>query len=448
MKPYHRNPRRITDKRQARLTETLARLGDLGGIVHNLETDEIIGGNQRMAVFKDGQPVVVEAYEEPDDQGTVGHGFIVWRGHRYAYRQVRWDAETAAEANIAANIGAGDWDWDILKEWNPGELQAYGFEADLLKSWQTDAEALGKMLAEGAQPAGEDPGPQVDKAAELREKWDTAAGQLWELDSGNGYPHRLICGDCTDRAVVSAVAFGGRMDLWLTDPPYGVSYADKNRYLNAVAKGNRIQVPIANDHLSLEDASAIWKAAAIAALEACADHASYYWFACQGGDQMMMMMMMLHEAGWRVRHELIWVKNNHVLGRTDYNYKHEPILYGWKKDGKHKFFGGFQTSVLEFPKPQQSNLHPTTKPVDLIERLITNSTEAGQIVLDSFLGSGTTLIACEKLGRRARCIEIEPAYVAVALERWSILTGKTPALIASSPPDNAPDNASSPPDTA
>lgn len=243
------------------------------------------------------------------------------------------------------------------------------------------------------------------------------------------YQHRLICGDCTDAAVVARVMDDAVGDLWLTDPPYAVSYADKNAYLNSIARGNRIQVPIVGDHLTLENAAVLWKQAAEVALAHCADHASYYWFACQGGDQMMMMMMMLSEAGWRVRHELIWVKNNHVLGRTDYNYKHEPILYGWKKDGKHKFFGGFQTSVLEFPKPQSSGMHPTTKPVELVERLVANSTEAGQIILDGFLGSGTTLIAAEKLGRRARCIEIEPGYVAVCLERWATMTGKTPVLL-------------------
>lgn len=195
MKPYFRNPRRITDKRQARLTDTLARLGDLGGIVHNLETDEVIGGNQRMAVFKDGEAVVVEAYDSPDEQGTVGHGFIVWRGKKYAYRQVRWEPETAAEANIAANIGAGDWDWDMLKQWDASELQSYGFEQDLLKSWQADAEALGAMLAEDEQPAGEDPGPQIDKAAELQVKWQTATGQLWQLGRVAKCPK---CGKVTD----------------------------------------------------------------------------------------------------------------------------------------------------------------------------------------------------------------------------------------------------------
>jgi DNA modification methylase len=152
-----------------------------------------------------------------------------------------------------------------------------------------------------------------------------------------------------------------------------------------------------------------------------------YCFMPQGGDQMMMMMMMMG-AGIEPRHELIWLKNNHVLGRVDYAYKHEPILYAWK-DGGHKFYGDFQTSILEFPKPQQSNLHPTTKPVELIERLVTNSSQIDEIVFDPFLGSGTTLIACEKFGRQCRAVEIEPRYCAVTLQRFYDMTGTMPVLV-------------------
>ena len=148
MKPYHRNPRQITKGRLNRLTDTLKRLGDLGGIVHNLETDEIIGGNQRMAVFADGAAKLVEQFEQPDEQGTVGLGYIVWQGKPYAYRQVRWDEATAAEANIVANIGAGQWDFEILaNQWDTDWLQTIGFDDSLLKEWQQATFALGDMLA-------------------------------------------------------------------------------------------------------------------------------------------------------------------------------------------------------------------------------------------------------------------------------------------------------------
>jgi site-specific DNA-methyltransferase (adenine-specific) len=143
---------------------------------------------------------------------------------------------------------------------------------------------------------------------------------------------------------------------------------------------------------------------------------------------MMMMMMMMMQASFPVRHELIWLKNNHVLGRADYQYKHEPILYAWKGVG-HKYYGGFQTSIIEMDKPQSAKLHPTMKPVELFVRLIENSSLKNEIVGDWFSGSGTTLIACEQLGRRCRAVEIAPGYVAVALERWATATGQTPVLL-------------------
>jgi DNA modification methylase len=142
----------------------------------------------------------------------------------------------------------------------------------------------------------------------------------------------------------------------------------------------------------------------------------------------MMMRMMMMGAGIEPRHELIWIKNNHVLGRVDYAYKHEPILYAWK-DGGHKFYGDFQTSLLEFQRPQVSDMHPTMKPVELIERLISNSSLRDAFVYDPFSGSGTTIIACERLGRKCRAVEISPGYVAVAIQRWVDMTGGTPELI-------------------
>lgn len=405
---------------------------------YNLHPDEQIADLRRsVRLFGQVRSVVVLDDGQGGFVGVAGHGFIE-------------AAQAEGKSEVKADV--------IPPDWTPEKVVAYmaadnetarGSSPDLAKLAalvarlkETDEELaavaaggdarLKELLRSLKAPAGEDDGGQVDRAAELQEKWGTCTGQMWLLDSGNGNPHRLVCGDCTDAAVVARVMGGEVGDLWLTDPPYAVSYADKNRYLNAVAFGNRIQVPIEGDHLTLEEAADLWQAAATLALEFCADHASYYWFACQGGDQMMMMMR-LSEAGWRVRHELIWVKNNHVLGRTDYNYKHEPILYGWKKDGRHRFYGGFQTSVLEFPEPQNSDFHPTTKPVELVERLIINSSEPGGIVIDGFLGSGTTLLAAEKTGRRARCVEISAAYTAVCLERFFLLTGVAPVLLEAGP---------------
>lgn len=146
MKPFSNNPRQITKKQMERLQDKLARLGDLSGIVHNQRTDEIIGGNQRMVIFGMGQePVITERYETPDEQGTLAHGYITWQGKRYAYRLVDWDEQTAREANIAANLEGGDWDWDVLANaWE--DLQEYGFGPDVLENWRRDVAGLDNFL--------------------------------------------------------------------------------------------------------------------------------------------------------------------------------------------------------------------------------------------------------------------------------------------------------------
>ena len=246
----------------------------------------------------------------------------------------------------------------------------------------------------------------------------TKLGDLYRLGD-----HKLLCGDSTDINQVEKLMNGEKADLWLTDPPYGVGYKsngneDKHR-------------EIANDNLPLEEMRVFWASVANNALLSCSDQAAYYWFACQGGDQMMMMMMMaLGDSEWKVRHELIWVKDSMVMGRCDYHYKHEPILYGWKKDGTHKWHSDrCQTSVLEYPKPKKSDSHPTMKPVELIEYLIGNSTSKKQIVLDTFGGSGTTMIASEKSGRNARLLELDLHYCDVIVARWEKYTGKKAELI-------------------
>ena len=147
----------------------------------------------------------------------------------------------------------------------------------------------------------------------------------------------------------------------------------------------------------------------------------------QGGTHMMMMMMM-KSASWQVKHEIIWAKNSHVLGRADYNYKHEPILYGWKKT--HKFYGKgkFKTSLWEIPKPTQSKLHPTMKPIELIENALLDASKAGDVVLDLFGGSGSTIIACEKTGRFCRTMELSEKYCDVIVRRWQDFSGKSAIL--------------------
>ena len=149
---------------------------------------------------------------------------------------------------------------------------------------------------------------------------------------------------------------------------------------------------------------------------------------CRGGDQMMMMMMMMMMMSehWQIKHELIWLKSSPVfsMGRLDYDYQHEPILYGWKKT--HKFYGGgqFKKSIWEIAKPSKSELHPTMKPIALIENALLNSSKRSDIILDLFGGSGSTLIACEQTNRKCRMMEIDPLYCEVICNRYTALTGK------------------------
>ncbi len=247
------------------------------------------------------------------------------------------------------------------------------------------------------------------------------AGELWLLGE-----HRLLCSDCTVQGNVEKLMDGEKADMVFTDPPYGVSYAEKNTYLNTISRGNRIQTKIIGDHETVEDlAEKIIYPAFCQIKEALAERSSYYITAPQGGD-LLMMMMMMQKAGLPLRHMLIWVKNNHVLGRTNYNYKHEPILFGWVK--VHDFYkkGDHKFSTWEINKPLKNDLHPTMKPVELIENAIKNSSKKGNIILDLFLGSGSTLIACEKTNRKCYGMEIDEHYCTIILQRWAQFTGKTP----------------------
>lgn len=263
----------------------------------------------------------------------------------------------------------------------------------------------------------EDEVPEAPKIAK------TKTGDLYIL--GN---HRLLCGDATKKEDVDKLMAGQKADMVFTDPPYGVAYADKNKYLNTIARGNRIQTEIQNDHKDINDLkNNIIFPAFCRIKETLNNRSSYYITAPQGGDLLMMMMMMM-KAGLPLRHMIIWVKNNHVLGRTDYNYKHEPLLFGWDEvhdfygKGKHKF------STWEIDKPHKSDLHPTMKPIELIANALLNSTLKEMNILDLFGGSGSTLIACEQLNRKCFMMEIDPLYVSVILERWENFTGKKAVL--------------------
>jgi DNA modification methylase len=266
---------------------------------------------------------------------------------------------------------------------------------------------------------------QLDKAAELQAKWGTTAGQAWEIG-----PHRLACGDCREKAVVGRLwrDGGAKLRMVWTDPPYGVNLASKNARLNRTDRGGRVQRPIVGDDMEPEKVGALF-CAALLATEGRTEAGIGLYATVPSGKMLPVFIEYLGRAGWTYKACLVWVKNQFVIGAGDYHWQHESILYGWKEDGAHYFTEDrTQTSIFEVDKPHVSDLHPTTKPVELVARMIANSSRAGEIIYDPFLGSGTTLVAAHQLGRVVYGVEISPEYVAVALERLSTL-GLEPDLI-------------------
>ena len=209
-------------------------------------------------------------------------------------------------------------------------------------------------------------------------------------------------------------SWGGVLaDLWLTDPPYNVAYQGKTKDA----------LTIQHDEMDDESFRRFLVSAYGAADSVLKEGAAFYiWHADSEGFN---FRGACRDVGWKVRECLIWSKNTFVLGRQDYQWQHEPCLYGWKDGAAHSWYSDrSQTTILEFDRPNRNAEHPTMKPVGLFQYLIGNSTKPGDIVLDSFGGSGTTLIACEQTGRSARIIELDPCYCDVIIERWQNLTGQ------------------------
>ena len=302
----------------------------------------------------------------------------------------------------------------------------------LLVNVNTGEAALQELLAGLAEANGldwgaeqaEDPGPQIDKAEELREKWGIELGQLWQLDE-----HRVICGDCTDAEVVARVMRGEKAEAVWTDPPYGVAVGDKNKWLNSIGLSNRIEENITGDTLDEHGIIGMLCAAFDNVIPHCAAGAAWYVAAPPGPLHLLFGQVLKDRGIWR--QTIQWVKNNATFSPMGvcYHWQAEPIFFGWLPTAGHRWYGGRQqTTVWNIDRPIKSPEHPTMKPIELVERAIENSTLAHEIVCDPFLGSGTTLIACERSGRKCRGIEISPAYVAVTLERWASMTGSTPEL--------------------
>lgn len=362
-----------------------------------------------------------------DETGCIiaGHGRVM-AAHSMGMLQapcLRLSHLTAAQKRayvIADNQLAlnSEWDEDMLRL-EIADLQDLDFDLDLLGF--DDDELSGLMDDEPQQHDGlTDP----DAVPEVPVKPVTKPGDIWLLGS-----HRLMCGDSTSIDDIDRLCESRQVDMWLTDPPYNVDMTAKNCMLEKAGKARKDKATfgIQNDAMSDADfrqflrdsysaADAIMKPGAVFYIW----HADLEGYNFRGAAQ---------DIGWKVRQCLVWAKSVFAIGRSDYHWKHEPCLYGWKDGAGHLWVSDRkQTTVINYDKPQRNGEHPTMKPVGLFEYQMLNNTKGGDVVLDSFGGSGTTLIAAEKNGRHARLMELDPKYCDVIVKRWQDYSGKQAVL--------------------
>jgi DNA modification methylase len=384
--PYARNPRTHTEEQIAQIAASIAEFGFVNPVLVGADGVIIAGHARVMAARKLGiaeVPVIV-----------LDH-----------LSEAQRRALVIADNRLAQNAG---WDEEMLRV----ELEALRedeFNLDLLGFEDAEIEAL---LAE---PEGESAGlTDEDAVPEAQETAVTVPGDVWLLGD-----HRLLCGDSTQMEAIQKVLAGGLADMTWTDPPYGVNYGATMK--DKLRKKHR---RIANDNLGaafepfLRDACANILAVTKGAV-----------YICMSSSELHTLHKAFTESGGHWSTFLIWAKNTFTMGRADYQRQYEPILYGWKEGTDHYWCGARdQGDVWFVKKPVANDLHPTMKPVELVERAIRNSSKSRDTVLDPFAGSGSTLIACEKTGRQARLIELEPKYCDVIIRRFEEFSGKRAEL--------------------
>ena len=312
------------------------------------------------------------------------------------------------EYAIKDNVQAGSWDWDDLAndDWNTDELNEWGVDCSFLAD-EEPVEEVGERKETVDDEYDEDE-HEIETKCKL--------GDIWQLGE-----HRLMCGDSTDAAQVARLLDGAQIQLYLTDPPYNVAYG----YDGAAYKGYRKDgLVVFNDKMD-NDAFEKFLTDAFNAANANMEKGASFYIFHSDGYSYWFRKALINTGDLELRENLIWVKNSKVLGRQDYQWRHEPCLYGWKNGASHHWFSDRkQATVMEFDRPTKSVEHPTMKPVPLFAYLIQNSSQEGWRVYDSFGGSGTTIMACEQLGRKAFSMELDPHYCDVIINRWETYTGK------------------------
>ena len=374
--PYENNARIHSPEQIEKLRRSILQFGFLRPLLINSENGVLCGHGRMEAAKLAGMtelPCVLADHLSEEE--------------RIAY--ILADNELAEQAS---------WDKDIVSA-ELIRLRDAGFDISLTGFCEDDIRL--DIPAEPYEDEDFDPEPQEGEYVE--------PGTLWQLGQ-----HRLLVGDSTLREDVVKLMGGESADLLLTDPPYGVDYEGKTSERKTIE----------NDKLAGQAFLQFLTLAFSNANEVMANSAPYYvWH--PDGDPALEFRQALRQTGMPVHQCLVWVKNSLVLSRQDYHWQHEPCLYGWKEDGQHAWHADRkQSTVMEFDRPTKSLEHPTMKPVKLFAYLLGNSTVQGDCVLDLFAGSGTTVIACEQLNRKAYCMEKDGRYAAVIIRRWETMTGQ------------------------
>lgn len=375
--PYARNARTHSSDQVAQIAASIKEWGWTTPILVD-ETGNIIAGH--------GRTMAARQLNIKEIPVMVAEGWSDTKKRAYIL----------ADNKLALNAG---WDNEMLAL-ELSELQGLDFDLNLTGFSAEEIAALMPVeLTDGLTDEDEVPEVPVEPV--------TVQGDVWVLGK-----HRLMCGDSTSIEALERLC-EAKVDVWLTDPPYNVAYEG----------GTKEKLTIQNDSMEDEQFRQFLRDAYVAADAVMKPGAVFYiWHADLEGYN---FRGAAQDAGWKVRQCLIWKKSSLVMGRQDYHWKHEPCLYGWKEGAGHLWAADRkQTTILEFDKPFRNGEHPTMKPVALFEYQLLNNTKGGDIVLDSFGGSGTTLIAAEKNGRIARLMELDPKYCDVIIKRWQNFTGK------------------------
>lgn len=377
--PADYNPRKDLkpgDKEYEKLKRSIHEFGYVDPLIWNQHTRRLVGGHQRLKVLK--------------DMGIEDVDVVI----------VDMGEEKEKALNVALNKISGDWDKDKLMLLIT-DLQGEDFDVSLTGF---DPEELDDLFKDDLKDDVKDDNFDVDK--ELKKPTMTKPGDLWQLGE-----HRLLCGDSTKEESYELLMAGKQANLVITDPPYNVNYQ------GSAGK-------IKNDNMK-DDAFYQFLLAAFNNMEKnMASDASIYVF--HSDTEGLNFRKAFSDAGFYLSGTCIWVKQSLVLGRSPYQWRHEPILFGWKKKGKHCWYAGRKESTIwEFDKPKKNKDHPTMKPIPLLAYPIMNSSMTNSIVLDPFGGSGSTLIACEQTKRICRTIELDEKFCDVIVKRYIEQVGST-----------------------